>query len=294
MAKNCNYNNQRLFNNNTTGNGDCGCGATDVCLNPQCGDPKVLNCLSPVIYDEVGINVCQTIPLPEGFLADYPTAYYATAEVIDITLDAAEGEDETTVTPIVTRPNCYEVTLTNLSVDFAIKLYDYNKRLLATLSLPDITYLPSDTDAPGYDSETNPTSTTLDIFAPYGISYVDGDLTEPLLNVIGFTDTNNTVCQGLNLMALPKVLDFEATDSDITIGLTLLCNCVYFNAYRIQHDGKANASRGSLVTEDDSVRMDFVEGSLLDRNIKPLELCNPGDAKNPNVNDDINNCGGSN
>ena len=134
----------------------------------------------------------------------------------------------------------------------------------------------------------------MDIFAPYGISYVDGDLTEPLLNVIGFTDTNNTVCQGLNLMALPKVLDFEPTDTDITIGLTLLCNCVYFNAYRIPHDGKANASKGSLVTDDDSIRMEFVEGSLLDRNIKPLELCNPGDVKNPNVNENINNCGGSN
>ena len=55
-------------------------------------------------------------------------------------------------------------------------------------------------------------------------------------------------------------------------------------------DGKAVATKGSLVTDDDSIRMEFVEGSLLDRNIKPLELCNPGDTKNPNANDNINNC----
>ncbi|MBO6114395.1 MAG: hypothetical protein J6P57_04990 [Lachnospiraceae bacterium] len=289
MAKNCNSN-QRIMNNDFVNNQGSCCGATDVCLNPQCGDPRLLNLLAPVIYDEVGINVCQTIELPEGFLADYPTAYYATAEVIDISLEEAAGEDTTTVTPIATRPNCYNVTLTNLTVDFAIKLYDYSKRLLATLSLPDIVYLPSDVTAPGYDSETNPESTSFDVFAPYGISYTGGEITEPLLNVIGFSDTNNTVAQGLNLMALPKVLDFEATSPDITIGLTLICNSVYFNAYRIPHDGKAVATKGSLVTDDDSIRMEFVEGSLLDRNIKPLELCNPGDAKNPNANDNINNC----
>ena len=292
MAKNCNQN-QRIINNETVNNKGACCGATDVCLNPQCGDPRLLSLLAPVIYDEVGINVCQTITLPEGFLTDYPTAYYATAEVIDISLETTATE-ATSVTPIAIRPNCYNVTLTNLTVDFAIKLYDYGRRLLATLSLPGIVYLPSDVTDPGYDSETNPTSTSFDIFAPYGISYVGGDITTPELNIIGFADTNNTVAQGLNVMALPKVLDFDPTSEDITIGLTIICNSLYFNAYRIPHDGKAIATKGSLVTDDDSIRMEFVEGSLLDRNIKPLELCNPGDTKNPNLNDDINNCGGSN
>ncbi|MBQ7707870.1 MAG: hypothetical protein IJT72_08850 [Lachnospiraceae bacterium] len=292
MAKNCNQN-QRTINNETVNNKGACCGATDVCLNPQCGDPRLLSLLAPVIYDEVGINVCQTITLPEGFLTDYPTAYYATAEVIDISLETAATE-ATSVTPIATRPNCYNVTLTNLTVNFAIKLYDYGRRLLATLSLPGIVYLPSDVTDPGYDSETNPTSTSFDIFAPYGISYVGGDITTPELNIIGFADTNNTVAQGLNVMALPKVLDFDPTSEDITIGLTIICNSLYFNAYRIPHDGKAIATKGSLVTDDDSIRMEFVEGSLLDRNIKPLELCNPCDTKNPNLNDDINNCGGSN
>ena len=292
MAKNCNQN-QRIINNDTVNNKGTCCGATDVCLNPQCGEPRLLNLLAPVIYDEVGINVCRTITLPEGFLADYPTTYFATAEVIDISLETTAAETSS-VTPIATRPNCYNVTLTNLTVDFVIKLYDYSKRLLATLSLPGIVYLPSDVTAEGYDAETNPASTSFDIFAPYGISYVDGDITTPELNVIGFSDTNNTVAQGLNIMALPKVLDFDPASDDITIGLTIICNSVYFNAYRIPHDGKAVATKESLVNDDDSIRMEFVEGSLLDRNIKPLELCNPGDQKNPNLNDEINNCGGSN
>ncbi|MBQ8923252.1 MAG: hypothetical protein IJ053_00515 [Lachnospiraceae bacterium] len=288
MSKFCNSN-QRPNNNDTNNIGGGGCSGADVCLNPQCGDPKLLNVLTPVVYDEVGVNISQTIPLPEDFLTDYPTAYYATAEVLDITFETVEDET-TTVAPIATRPNCYNVDLTNLSVDFAIKLYDYSKRLLATLALDDILFLPSDTTDPGFDSETNPSSVSMDIFAPYGISYEGGDVTAPLLNVIGFTDANNTICQGLNLMAIPKVLDFDQTEEDITIGLTLTCNSCYFNTYRIEHDGKTVAERAELVSDEEALRTEFVQGSLLDRNIKPLELCNPGDNKNPNVNNDINNC----
>ena len=289
MAKSCNNSNQRFINNEAAGAASSCYGEVDVCLNPQCGDPRLLNVLAPVIYDEVGVNVCRTIPLTEGFLTDYPTAYYATAEVIDITLDGT-GDEVTTVSPIATRPNCYDVDLTNLSVDFAIKLYDYSKRLLATLTLPDIIYLPSDVTAEGYDPETNPASVSIDIFAPYGISYLGGDVTTPDLHVIGFSDTNNMVTQGLNLMALPKVLNFEPMSDEITIGLTITCYSCYFNSYRMPHDGKTVAERASLVSDEESVRTEFVQGSLLDRNIKPLELCNPGDAKNPGANDSINNC----
>ena len=35
-------------------------GCFDVCTNPICGSPDELSILAPLIYDEIGINLCTT------------------------------------------------------------------------------------------------------------------------------------------------------------------------------------------------------------------------------------------
>lgn len=249
---------------------------TDVCTNPQCGDPKYLTVLAPVVYDEIGINVCRTVALGDIAAAN-PTAVYATAEVIDITFPTT-GDAPVTITQIPGRQNCYEISLANLSVTYALKLYDCCKRLLATETLANVLYLPPATD-PSFDSDTNPSAVSLELFAPYGVVYTDGAVANPRLNVIGFSSTNSTLNQGMNLMGIPKILNFDMDAATVTIGLTLIVKSIYFAQYRLPHHGKAIVSKGRLSSAEDSVCMDFVSGNLLDRNIKPLELCNPFDRK---------------
>lgn len=278
---NCSCNKRVLSNVLSQNYGDSGntCGelCRDVCTTPQCGDPRYLTILAPVIYDELGINVCRTIPLA-ALLADYPTTAYISAEVIDIAFGGADA-NPITISQIASRPNCYEITLTNLSVTFALKLYDCCRRLLATETLAGIIYLPPLTTDPDYDPDTNPTSVSMEIFAPYGVVYTDGNVSTPELNFVGFSSTNSTLNQGLNLLANPKVLNFDIAGATVTIGLTLIVKSIYFNQYMIPHNGKAIISKGRLSSTEDSVCMDFVCGSLLDRNIKPLEICNPYDNK---------------
>ncbi len=249
----------------------------DVCVEPQCGTPEYLTVLTPVVYDEIGINVCRSFTLPDGLLSGFPTAAYASAEIIDIAIN--RSADTVTIAPINSRPNCYEVTLTNLIVTFAVRLYDCCKRLLTTATVAGIVYLPSDTGDEGYDEDTNPSSVTLDLFAPYGVAYTDGGLTTPAINFIGLSTTNNQLVQGLNLMSFAKVLNFDISDNTMTVGLTLIVKTVYFTQYQLPHNGRAIVSKGDLASEEDSVCMNFVSGSLLDRIIKPLEPCNPYDSK---------------
>ncbi len=273
MSKSCGCNKRVISNTIRNSNGCDSC--HDVCVEPQCGTPEYLTVLAPVVYDEIGINVCRSITLPAALLTDFPTAAYASAEVIDITIP----DDPVAIRPINSRPNCYEVTLTNLTVTFAVRLYDCCKRLLTTATVGGVIYLPSSTEDEGYNSDTNPSSVTLELFAPYGVSYTDGAIGSPELNYIGFSSTNNTINQGLNLMSIPKVLDFDIADGTITVGLTLIVKTIYFTQYQLPHNGRPIISKGTLAPEDESLCMTFVCGSLLDRNIKPLEPCNPFDNK---------------
>lgn len=273
-----------LINNGMSGH-EC----IDVCINPQCGEPQFLTVLAPVVYDQLGINICRTFDLPETVPTTFPTAVYASAEVIDITfLDT--GTTSVTVEPITSRPNCYEITLTNLSVTFAIKYYDCCKRLLGTIEVSDIVYLPPLTTDEGYDEDTNPTSLVINLFAPYGVVYTGGDVASPTINVIGFSTTNSSINQGLNLMAIPKVIALDIIEGTITIGLTLIVNSIYYTHYQLPHNGKAIISKGSTSQTEDSLCIDFVNGNLLDRNIKPLEVCDPFSQKQICQTSDIGSC----
>ena len=106
-------------------------GCFDVCTNPICGSPSELSLYAPLIYDQIGINLCAEFPIGADISATYPTAVNATASVIDVSYEYGTGN--VVITQIPGRPNCYSVTLSNLSVTFAVSLYDENCRLVATL-----------------------------------------------------------------------------------------------------------------------------------------------------------------
>ncbi|MCM1121637.1 MAG: hypothetical protein NC416_03550 [Eubacterium sp.] len=248
----------------------------DVCTNPICEPPKVLSLMAPLIYDEIGINLCASFTLGTDISTTYPTAVSATAHVLNI--DYTYGDGDVVIEAITGRPNCYVVTLSNLSIEFAVNLYDENCRLLATL-YPTAVYLPPETTAATYDEDTNPTSVELEIFAPYGISYdlattADADPT-PNINYVGFLESNNYIRQGLNLYAMAKVLGFDTDDDTVTVGLTLVLQSLYFAGYHVESAGKINTPKGSLITPDNSSCLRFVAGDLLDLAIKPLEFGPP-------------------
>lgn len=287
--------------------GKCGCtrivsnivqnlpsGCFDVCTNPICGSPNELSILAPLIYDEIGINLCTTFALGTDISTTYPTATNAVVSVIDIAY--TYGTDNVVISQIPGRPNCYSVTLRNLTVTFAVKLFDDSCRLLATLT-PTAVYLPSDTTAPTYDEDTNPSSVELEIFAPYGVSYNSDGATPPVytpaLNNIGFLSTDNSVTQGLNLYAIPKLLNLDVDDDEVTIGLTLILQSLYYAGYRVASAGKIITPKGSTISGEESDCIKFVCGNLLNLAIKPLDLGPPsceGNLKNDCTKPCVNDC----
>lgn len=266
-------------------------GCVDICTNPICGSPDYLGIFAPLIYDEIGINLCTTFTTGVDFATTYPTATNVSAQVISIAY--TYGDDNVVITPISGRPNCYSVVLSNLTVQFAIHIYDAACRLLDTI-YPTAVYLPSDTTSATYSEDTNPSSVELEIFAPYGVSYNESDNEfSYALNNISSLSTDNFVRQGLNLYGIPKVLNFDETDNTVTIGLTLVLQSLYFAGYKVASAGKINIPKGCIVTPEESVCMKFVAGDLLNLAIKPLELGPPDceeNLKNDCSTDCLNDC----
>lgn len=259
---------KRYVSTGVSENKDC----QDVCVHPICGDPDVLTLLAPVVYDELGINLCRTIDItpPSGAISS------VSAQIINIAQSQSETAS-TTVTQINGRPNCYLVTLTNLSVTFQITFYDCAGRSLGTQTLT-TAYLPSDSSADGYDAmdeDTNPSSVELEIFAPYGVSVNTQSNNTPVIQYVGFSSDNNTMHQGLNMIAIPKILNMDLSLNTITIGLTVYVKSIYYSQYLIPHNGKAVVPKASIQPNDDTICMDFVCGDLLELSIKPLELGPP-------------------
>ena len=124
---------------------------------------------------------------------------------------------------------------------------------MATL-YPTAVYLPPETTSATYDEDVNPTSVELEIFAPYGISYNYNAAATPqysaALNYTGFTADNNRITQGLNLSAIPKVINLDTTDDEITIGLSIILQSLYFAGYRVASAGKIVTPKGSIVAEE--------------------------------------------
>lgn len=257
------------------GNGENSANGRYGNLTNTCGDSaaEITNCLSvfaPIIYDEIGINLCTTFDLGVDILTTYPTATSATAKVLNITY--TYGTDNVLIDSIMGRPDCYVVTLSNLTVQFAVSIYDASCRLLDVI-YPTAVYLPSDETAVTYDEDTNPTSVELEIFAPYGLSYADAAAgLAPIINYVGFLDTNNLITQGINLYARAKLLNLDTEDDTITVGLTLVVQSLYYAGYCVNSNGKIQTPKGSVIMPDNSSCLSFVAGELLDLAIKPLEL----------------------
>ncbi|MBR1740721.1 MAG: hypothetical protein IJ733_02410 [Lachnospiraceae bacterium] len=251
----------------------------DVCANPICGDPSVLSLMAPLIYDEIGINLCTTFDLGTDISTTWPTAAKANIQVIDVAYEYGEGGVE--IDNIVGRPNCYQITLSNLTATFAMNIFDNDCRLLGTL-YPTAVYLPPLVTAPTFNEDTNPTSVTLEVFAPYGLSFNVPETGDPnfALNFIGFEAENNVVRQGLNLFAIPKLLGFDITDDTATVGITFILQSLYYAGYNVQSAGKIQTPKGSIVAPDDTDCLRFVAGDLLDLAIRPLNLGPPACEEN--------------
>ena len=244
----------------------------DVCTDPICGDPDCLTVLTPVVYDELGINLCRNIPME----APVTNVDSISVQVMDICFETY-GETAVTAEPISGRPNCYLVTLTNLQVVFFVTFYDCAKRVLAT-QVVTANYLPANETSPEYeymDEDTNPTSVELEIYAPYGVAHANEPCLPAIVHVIGFGCDNTALSQGLNLIAIPKVLNFDPEECMATIGLSVILKSVYFSQYTSPHSGKAVVPKACTRPTDHTSWRDVVCGDLLDLAIKPLELGPP-------------------
>lgn len=260
---------KRYVSPGLSSHGDC----TDVCTTPICGQPDTLTLLAPVVYDEIGINLCREIPLSGTITGTPPLS--ASAQILNVSFGSTGGS--TTVSPIQGRPNCYLITLTNLSVTFAVNIYDCSGNRIDTLTETAV-YLPPASDSADsqyLDDETNPSSVELEIFAPYGLTYQDASVDDPVINYIGFSTTNNSLQQGLDMIAIPRILSFDPSVPSLTMGITIYIKSVYFSQYLVPHKGRAVVPKGSIIPDEDSICMDFVSGELLDYEIKPLELGPP-------------------
>lgn len=262
---------QKCFTSNALSQMTEKCGpCIDVCTHPICGTPDELLLYAPVIYDCIGINLCRQVPLGVDIPTTFPTAAYASAEIVDLTPDTAE------ITPITNRPNCYNVTLGGLNFTVIIRLFDCCHRLLTTLPLIDVAYLPDSTTDPYYDQDTNPTGVTLQLYAPYGPAYtISGTTATPTLIFNGQVITQSPQSQGIQSSAVAKVLSFDASASTISLGVTLYVFSLYNSFYNFGDAARGCIPKGNLTTPEESICMNFVRGNLLDRNIKPLELSPP-------------------
>lgn len=250
-------------------NGNC----VDVCSNPIIADPSLLGIMAPLIYDEIGINLCTTVQLDTDVATAYPSATSASISVVDVSYEYGDGN--VGIESLASRPNCCLITLSNLTVTFAVRIFDCCGRLLGT-EYPSALYLPSDVTAPTYDADVNPSSVELELFTPYGFSYdTSGETPTPVINAITFSDAGNAVTQGVNLFANATLLDFDLEDNTVTIGLTLVLQSLYYAGYKVASAGKIDIPKGSIVTPDNSDCKRFVAGDLLNLTIKPLDLGAP-------------------
>jgi len=258
---------------NQGGNCNCNTGLVNICANPVCGEPDLLSLYAPLIYDEIGINLCTTFDLGVEIQTTYPTVTNADIKVLDATYEY--GTDAVSVEQLAGQPNCYVVTLTDITVQFIMNLYDDTGRPVDTI-YPTAVYLPSDTTAPTYDEDTNPASVELEVFAPYGLSYdTTAAAPTPVINEISFSAENNMPRQGLNLYQMAKILDFNTDDSTATVGLTMILQSLYYAGYQVTSQGRIEVPKGNIVTPDNTACMCFVEGDLLELEIKPLDLSVP-------------------
>ncbi len=299
----------------------------DKCICPPIGEPRCLNMLAPVVFDESGINLCRVInanhlidvcnskedcnPRTDYLFGnltkrDLKNADNIQLQVVDIDFNfiCPDSDRYSTIKPVKNKPNCSRLTIKDIDVTFAVKILDDNCRVKKEGFMV-LRYLPP-VDSCGYDDETNPSSVSLDLYTPYGISFAPEDpcgcnKLVPTINFIGYVEnsgmhnmqcscpsgngecrhknpqmcrefgSNNSVRQGISAQALAKVISND--DGIISVGLTLYLKVIYFVQYKVPHAGlivppKFEAIGGSQ--QNDCLK--FVEGDLLEQSIRPLEV----------------------
>lgn len=294
--------------------------AQDACFCPPIGEPKLLTLLAPVIFDECGINLCRVVDITKleevdpckpccdstDFIfggitkRDLIRAETVQLQVADIDFNFAYpgGCRRSEIEPSKDRPNCSRITLRDIDVTFAVKILDLRCRVRKEGFLV-LRYLPK-RKQPGFNEETNPSSVTVDLYTPYGVSYeADNPLIAtnlvPTVNFIGYIEEpgktllidksvplppecrlygrNNEARQGICAQALAKVVAKD--DEDIAIGLTIYFKAMYFVQYRVCHQGLAVPPKCEPVGPEASKCVEFVEGGLLEQSIQPLEVSCP-------------------
>lgn len=244
-----------------------------------------------MIFDECGINLCKVGQ--RDIALNYPEAAGAEVTIADIDFNI-NCKDGSKIEFIKDRPSCCRVTLSNICVKFTVKVLDDRNQIMDTFCIDEL-YLPEETD-PEHDEETNPSSVVVDLYAPYGVSYIDTcDEFIPTLNCLGFiengkADGNNGLRQGINTQAMAKIVKADMDRGIIAMGLTIYLKVVYFVQYKMPHLGMAvppKCEPTSIVPENSC--KDFVDGDLLELNICPLTL-DPDDGCGDDFDYDLESC----
>ncbi|BCN32137.1 hypothetical protein [Anaeromicropila herbilytica] len=263
-------------------------GRTDPCLKAPCGEPKLLTLLANAIYDESGINLCRVIRVTQdvdGAFIDLAPYLNAACNILLEVIDYNLSDSDVQLIP--NRPNCVSVRLTNLELTFAARLVDSCGRILTSFRFR-ATYLLEDESDESYNPDTNPTSICTELYAPYGVSY-NSQTNSPMISSIGFVGipittgpnanfANNFIPQGISIQAMAKVLSLELTNDtsrvvpEMAVGLTLLLRSSYIVEYKFEHAGISVPPKAVPIIEEDLDCIRFVEGDLLAKNVKPLEL----------------------
>lgn len=260
--------------------------AEDACVCPPIGEPDKLTVLTPVVFDECGVNICKTIEDLVDLLEckhdtedkltiitddpiDFDDVDAIDLQVLDINFHIKEG----TVRTLDRRPNCVRVRLENIKITFLVRFLDDDCEVLGEAILESF-FLPDDEEDPQFDDETN-RPFAIDLYAPYGVHRKVGSFKDDI-QFIGFLCDNNQLKQGIVAQALAKVVAFDPDEVAVSIGVTLYLKVVYFVQYRIPHCGLCVPPKCIEVEEAlENACIEFVEGNLLEQSIQPLEVCCP-------------------
>lgn len=244
------------------------CGAETSAVAPVPNCPAVLTAMVPAIYDECGINLCRVMTPTVALPAD-TACVEAQVLNIDFNIGATEG---TTFTSMTSRPNCVRITFSNLDVTFRITALDCCGNILEQ-SVQTVTYLEPDACSATSDPDTNPTSITLDVYVPYGLTYAAACGTySPTITFLGpIAGVNNQLEQGLSVQGVAKVIRFDAALNQMALGLTLYLRSIYFTQYKLAHLGLAIPPKAVPIEDDQTdACQDFVDGDLLAPQICPV------------------------
>ena len=303
-----------------------------VAMCPPIGEPRLLTMMAPVVFDECGINLCRSIDLDELLdvcdegagrksdilfdglsVCDLECACKIQLQVVDIDFNFVDpcGCRYSEIEPAKCNPNLSRITLKDIDVTFAVTIIDdcckVQKQGMMT-----VRYLGDECDC-GFDSITNPSSISFDLYTPYGVAYAPENpfgcnKLVPTINFMGYVGKrhgvgecsvnsmfeypiNNTICQGISAQALAKVVG--TSESSLAIGLTLYIKSIYFVQYKFRHEGLTIPPKLTPCEEEECNNcLDFVEGDLLEASIRPLEVGRSSNTVRDNDrNNDRNNDG---